>query len=320
MGVIASRGGRALVTGGAGFIGSNLVEALVFQGVDVRVVDNLSTGKRDNLALFEDKIEFILGDLCDLEAARCACESVDCVYHVAALSSVPLSEERPLETTRHGVTATVNVLTAAKDAGVRRVVYSSSSSIYGGEGPFPQEEDAPPTPKGSYAVSKLCGELYVRVFAEAFGLDGVSLRYFNVFGPRQPVQGYYSAVLPAFISRMLKGERPVVFGDGLQTRDFTYVSDIVSANVRAGGCGRCFKGEVVNVAAGRETNLLELVEFLNRILETDLEPVHGAERPGDTRRSLGDPSRAKELLGHVVEVGVEEGLRKTVDYFRSVKA
>jgi len=316
--ITAPREKTALVTGGAGFIGSNLVEALVARGERVRVVDNLSTGRRENLAPFAGRIEFIEGDLCDAEVARNSCESADCVYHVAALPSVPLSMADPAATTRHGVLATVNALVAAKDAGARRFVFSSSSSVYGGEGPFPQREDSPGRPKNPYAAAKLCCETYVRTFAEAFGMDAISLRYFNVFGPRQPAKGDYAAVFPAFIGRMLLGVRPVIFGDGLQSRDFCYVSDVAAANLRAGDSTRRFAGEAVNVAAGRETNLVELVGMLNRVLGTDLEPIFEPERPGDVRRSLADVSLARELLGHVAKVSVEAGLAPTAEHFRGL--
>lgn len=315
--------GKALVTGGAGFIGSNLVEALVSRGGEVRVVNNFLTGRRENLAPFVkpggERIDFIEGDLTDPEVAARACDGVEVVYHLAALPGVPHSMERPAETARHNVLATVNVLAAAKDAGVRRVVFSSSSSVYGGDGPFPQREDAPPRPMSPYAASKLSCEWYCRTFAEAFGTDVVSLRYFNVFGPRQPVRSRYSAVFPAFITRMLRGERPVVHGDGHTTRDFTYVGDIVRANVLAAERGKPFAGEVINIGAGERTDLLELVSMLNRALGTDLEPVHEAERPGDVPDSLADTARARELLGYAPAVGIAEGLELTIDHFRARK-
>jgi len=317
---MAGGGAVSLVTGGAGFIGSHLVEALLARGERVRAIDNLSTGRRENLGPFLERIEFIEGDLRDPEVASRGCRGVDCVYHVAALPSVPVSMERPLECAQHNVMATVNVLVAARDCGVRRVVYSSSSSVYGGEGPFPQREDAPPSPKNPYAASKLCGEVFARAFAEAFGLDCLCLRYFNVFGPRQPLKGPYSAVLPAFITRMLAGERPVIYGDGLQGRDFTYVSDVVRANLLAADASRRFRGEPVNVAANRETTLLELVAAINARLGTDLKPVFEPPRAGDVRHSRGDTSRARELLGFVSEVSVAEGLEKTIAYFRGVLA
>jgi UDP-glucose 4-epimerase len=314
--------GLMLVTGGAGFIGSNLAEELLARGETVRIVDNLSTGRRENAAGLQEKfgssLDFVEGDLCDMETARRSVDGAGVVFHVAALPSVPVSMENPVETTRHGVLATVNVLAAAKDAGARRVVFSSSSSVYGGLGPFPQRESAPPRPANPYAASKLCCEIYVRAFAEAFGLDGISLRYFNVFGPRQPLHGPYSAVFPAFITRMLRGERPVIFGDGKQTRDFTYVADTVAANICAAGADRRFRGEVVNVAAGRHTSLLDLVAMINRRLGTGLDPVHDPERPGDVRDSFADVTLARELLGHEAEHAVEDGLGPTIEHFRGI--
>ena len=311
---------RMLVTGGAGFIGSNLVEELVAREEPPRVVDNFLTGKRENLAGFADGIELIEGDLCDPSVAARTCDGIDVVFHVAALPCAPLSTERPLDTMRNSVVATVNLLGAAKDAGVRRFIYSSSSSIYGGEGPLPQREDATPHPKSPYAASKLSCETYVRTFAEAFDMDTVSLRYFNVFGPRQPVRSRYSAVVPAFISRMLCGERPVIYGDGLQSRDFTYVSNVVRANLLAAEREERFEGEVLNIAAGRRTSVVELVNLLNQVLGTSLEPVHEDERPGDVRSTLADISRAREMIGYVPEVDIKEGLRETVEHFRKLEA
>jgi len=309
---------KMLVTGGAGFIGSNLVEELVRRGEDVRVADNFLTGKRENLAGVLDRIELVEADLSEFEAARAVCRGVDVIFHLAALPSVPVSMERPLDTTRHNIVATANLLVAARDAGARRLVFSSSSSVYGGEGESPQREDSPPSPKSPYAAAKLCCEVYVRTFCEAFGMDAVCLRYFNVFGPRQPPGGPYSAVFPAFITRMLAGEPPVIYGDGHQSRDFTYVSNVVRANLLAARRSGPLAGEAVNVAGGNETSLLELVDLLNATMATSLAPVFEPERPGDVKRSRADISRASELLGYEPEVGFEEGLRRTVEYFRQM--
>ena len=312
--------GTMLVTGGAGFIGSHLVEALVARGCVVRVVDNFLTGRQQNLAAVVDQIELLEGDLSDPETAREVCRGVAVIFHVAALPSVPVSMKQPLETHRHGATATINLLAAARAAGVRRVVYSSSSSVYGGQGPFPQTEENPARPCSPYAAAKRCGELYVRTFFHAFGLDGVSLRYFNVFGPRQPAGSTYAAVFPAFITRMLRGERPVIYGDGHQSRDFTYVEDVVSANVLAAARAEPLEGQEINVAAGRQTNLLELVALINKAMGTgtgtDLTPIHEGERPGDVRRSGADITLAREQLGYEPRVSLEDGLRQTIDYFR----
>ena len=312
--------GKMLVTGGAGFIGSNLVEELVRRGEDVRVVDNLLTGRRENIEPFAERIEFIEADLSDFDAAREAVRGVGVIFHVAALPSVPVSMERPLDTTRHNVVATANVLVAARDSGARRIVFSSSSSVYGGEGPFPQSETAPTHPRSPYAAAKLCCETYIRTFSEAFGMDAVSLRYFNVFGPRQPLRGSYSAAFPAFITRMLRGDPPVIYGDGRQSRDFTYVSNVVRANLLAAERSEPFAGEPINIAAGADTSLLELVSVLNGVLGTSLEPVFEPERPGDVKRSLADITRARELLGYEPEVGFEEGLRRTVEHFKVLGA
>lgn len=310
--------GKVLVTGGAGFIGSNLVEALVERGREVRVVDNLSTGRRENLAPFEGRIEFIEGDLSDAGTAARACEGTDLVFHLAALAGVPASMKQTLDYARHNVTATVNVLVAAEDARVRRVVFASSSSVYGGEGPFPQSEDARVSPRNPYAASKACCEIYMKTFATAFGTDCVSLRYFNVYGPGQPLKGRYSAVFPAFVSRILQGKAPVVEGDGLQTRDFTYVSDVVRANLLAAAREEPFKGEAVNVGGGVRASVLDIAREINLALGTDIAPEHAEVRPGDVRDSLADLRGAKELLGYEPEVGLEEGLKRTVEYFRGI--
>ncbi len=308
-------GELVLVTGGAGFIGSHVVEELVARGEHVRVVDNLLTGRRENVQPFEGDVEFVEADLSLPEVARAACDGVGVVFHLAALPSVPVSMARPLETTRHGIVATANVLVAAKDAGARRAVFSSSSSVYGGEGQFPQREDSPPRPKSPYAATKLCCETYCRAFSEAFGLDTVCLRYFNVYGPRQPLAGPYSAVFPAFITRMLRGERPVVYGDGRQSRDFTFGADGGRANLLAAARPEPFAGESINVAAGRSVDLLELVGRINRRLGTALDPEFAPERPGDVRWSSADVTRARDLLGFRAEVDLDEGLARTIEFF-----
>lgn len=308
----------SLVTGGAGFIGSNIVEGLVERGRSVRVVDNLSTGSIANLKPFTGSIEFVEGDLSDLDTAKSVCEGVDVIYHLAALPGVPQSMQTPSETTQHNVMAMVNVLEAARDASVRRVILSSSSSVYGGDGPFPQHEDAPARLRHPYATAKYCCELYCRTFAEVFDIDAVSLRYFNIFGPRQTEKSRYAAVFPAFISRMIKGEPATIYGDGKTTRDFTYVSNVVNANILAADREANFDGAVMNIGAGQRTSLLELVAKINTVLGTDLKPLHEDERLGDVKDSLADISRAKEMLGYVPEVDVSAGLKHTVEYFRSL--
>jgi UDP-glucose 4-epimerase len=308
---------NALVTGGAGFIGSNLVDALVSAGTAVRVVDNLSTGRLRNLDAVMDRIEFIEGDLTVPDVAERACEGIEVVFHLAALAGVPFSMEHPVESDSNNVGATVRLLTAAKDAGCRRLVFSSSSSVYGGEGPFPQVETAEPRPTSPYAASKLACEVYLRTFATAFGTDCVGLRYFNVYGPKQPVKSCYSAVFPAFITRMLRGEPPIVHGDGRQGRDFTYVSDVVRANMLAADREAPFEGPALNVAANRETNLLDIIAAVNAHLGTDIAPVFEPERAGDVRHSRGDTTRAAEFLGFKAEVSIQEGIGRTIEHFRA---
>jgi UDP-glucose 4-epimerase len=308
----------ALVTGGAGFIGSHLVETLVSAGTAVRVVDNLSTGQRENLAPFIDRIEFIEGDLTDPDVAARACEGMEAVFHLAALGGVPDSMEQPLDYTRHNVVATVNVLVAARDSHVRRVVFSSTSSIYGGEGPFPQIETAEPKLHHPYAASKLSCEVYLKMFATAFGTDCVSLRYFNVYGPRQPLKSRYSALFPAFITRMLAGDAPIIHGDGLQTRAFIYVSDVVRANIMAMERTAPLAGEVVNVACDGRANVLDIVRSINAVLGTDIAPLHERPRPGDVRDSWADMTRAKDLLGFSAEVSIDEGVGRTIEHYRAM--
>jgi len=307
-----------LVTGGAGFIGSHIVEALVASGTTVRVVDNLSTGLRENIDPFRDRIDFIEDDLTNPDVAARACDGVGSVFHLAALGGVPASVERPLDYARHNVIATVNVLVAARDSGVRRIVFSSTSSIYGGEGPFPQHEKEEPRPTHPYAASKLSCEAFLKAFATAYGTDCVSLRYFNVYGPRQPVKSRYASVFPAFVSRMLKGEAPIVHGDGHQTRAFVYVTDVVRANLLAMAREEPLAGEVINVACDDRASVLEITRRINAALGTDIAPVHEEPRPGDVRDSWADMTRAKELLGFTSEVSIDDGIGRTVDFFRSV--
>lgn len=304
-----------LVTGGAGFIGSHIVEELVQRGERVRVLDNFSTGKRENLAPLLEHIELVEGNLCDLPTVRRAVEGVDCILHQGALPSVPRSVADPLASNAANVTGTLHVLVAARDADVRRVVYASSSSLYGDSPTLPKEPDMPTQPKSPYAVAKLAGEGYCRAFTEVYGLETVSLRYFNVFGPRQDPASQYSAVIPLFITSLLRGESPIVHGDGLQSRDFTYVSNVVHANLLAvsapGVAGRVF-----NVACGQRHTLLDMIAILNDILGTQIAPIHTDPRPGDVRHSLADITATQEMLGYRVEVDFREGLRRTVDWYR----
>jgi UDP-glucose 4-epimerase len=304
-----------LVAGGAGFIGSNIVAELIQRGERVRVLDNFSTGRRENIAQLVDHIDLIEGDLRDLSTVRQATEGVDYVLHQGALPSVQRSIDAPLATHAANATGTLNVLIAARDSGLRRVIYASSSSIYGDSPTLPKREDMAPAPKSPYAVSKMAGELYCRAFHEVFGLETVCLRYFNVFGPRQDPTSQYSAVIPLFIMAMLRGEVPTIYGDGEQSRDFTYVANVVQANLLAAAAHRDVVGRVFNVARGERYTLLDLIAALNAILGTNVEPVHASPRPGDVRHSLADISAARETLGYEPQVDFRDGLRRTVAWF-----
>jgi UDP-glucose 4-epimerase len=306
-----------LVTGGAGFIGSHIVEALVRRGDRVRVLDNLSTGKRANLAPFGDRVELIEGDLVDEAAVRAAVAGVDCIFHEAALASVPRSVEKPLDTHAACVTGTVNLLDAARRGGVRRVVYAASSSAYGDQPTSSKRETDLPSPISPYGAAKLAAEIYCQSFAATFGLETVCIRYFNVFGPRQDPDSPYSAVIPLFITALLANRRPVVYGDGGQSRDFTYVGNVVRGNLLAADAPNV-SGQVINVANGRQTSLLELLVALNRFLGTSVQPIHEPARVGDVRESLADITKARKLLGYEPEVEFEEGLRRSIDYYRTI--
>jgi nucleoside-diphosphate-sugar epimerase len=303
-----------LVTGGAGFIGSNIVERLVQQGERVRVLDNFSTGKRQNLASWLSQIELIEGDIRDLDAVRRAMQGVGYVLHQAALPSVPRSIADPVSTHQVNATGTLNVLLAARDAGVKRLVYASSSSVYGNSPELPKREDMPTNPLSPYAASKLAGENYCRAFWQVFGLETVCLRYFNVFGPRQDPTSQYAAVIPKFITAMLDGRHPVIYGDGTQSRDFTYVENVVQTNLLA--CHtEGVAGEVFNVACGERFTLLDLVGELEAVIGEKAEPKFTAPRPGDVKHSLAAIGKAGQRLGYDPAVCFEEGIRHTVAFF-----
>src|SRR5262245_17204406 len=304
-----------LVTGGAGFIGSHLVEALVGRGELVRVLDNFSTGDRRNLDAVLDEIELVEGDVTDPETVRHAMRGVEVVFHQAALASVPRSVANPLATHRACVDGTLEVLLAAKEAGVRRVVHAGSSSAYGPGEPPPKVETDPLAPLSPYAVAKLAGEHYCAAFSQVYGLETVRLRYFNVFGPRQSPDSPYAAVIPLFLQAMAEGRRPTIHGDGQQSRDFTFIEDVVQANLRAAEAPGV-SGRVYNVACGRRTSLLELVAPRTALLGTDLEPAHVAARPGDVRHSQADISRARQELGYEPTTSMARGLRKCLEWFR----
>jgi UDP-glucose 4-epimerase len=305
-----------LVTGGAGFNGSHIATALVERGERVRVLDNLSTGKRGNLEHLAGRIEVVDGDLTDRTAVERAVKGVEVVFHQAALASVPRSVAQPLDTNAACVTGTVNVLDAARQNGVRRVVYAASSSAYGDQQAPVKSERLMPAPISPYAAAKLAGELYCQAFTATYGLESVALRYFNVFGPRQDPQGAYAAVIPKFIVEMLAGRQPTIFGDGTQSRDFVFVGDVVRANLLAAESDKA-NGRMMNVASGRQYSLLEVVEALNRVLGTKIQPTLADPRVGDVRDSLADVSLAKELLGYEPQISFEEGLRRTVEDFKA---
>lgn len=304
---------RALVTGGAGFIGSHLVEALLAEGLRVRVVDDLATGHRSNLARVEGRYEWIEGSVADFTVCQRAVEGVDYVFHQAAIPSVPRSVREPLASHESGPTATINMLEAARMAGVRRFMFAASSSAYGDTTELPKHEDILPRPLSPYAAGKLAGEHYVHVYAQTMGLDGVSLRYFNIFGPRQDPSSPYSGVISIFIRKMSRGERPTIYGDGSQTRDFTYVANAVAANLAAMRHAEPLGGDVFNVGSGQSIGLLDLVAALNGIFRTDLEPDFQPARAGDVRDSLASLARISRVLGYVPLVSFEEGLRRTVE-------
>jgi UDP-glucose 4-epimerase len=304
-----------LVTGGAGFIGSHIVARLASTGEKVRVFDNLEYGTLENLRGLEDRVETITGDLTDPPALRDAMAGVNIVFHQAALRSVPFSVENPALVNRVNVEGTLNVLIAARDAGVRRVVYASSSSVYGNIARLPKSEDFTPEPASPYAVSKLAGEYYCKVFTELYGVETVSLRYFNVFGPRQDPNSQYSAVLPRFIEAALRGAPLEIHGDGLQSRDFTYIDNVVDANLLASQSNDA-AGKVFNVGQHRAVTLLDVVELLKGMIGPELRWSHLEARSGDVKHSLADISRAEHSLGYRPKVTFEEGLRRTVEYFR----
>ena len=307
---------RVLVTGGAGFIGSHLVDALIADGDEVVVLDDLETGLRENV---HPAARLAIGSVADESAVRDAMEGCELVFHQAAHKAVLRSVEQPVATDTVNTHGTLTVLQAARDAGVRRVVHASSSSVYGGDAPRPTVETAPLRPRSPYAVSKLAAEEYCRVFAELYGLETVALRYFNVYGPRQRPDAMYAAVIPLFIDALLNGRDPVVHGDGLQSRDFTYVSDVVAANrLAATADATAASGRVYNVAAGNEWTLLDILRVLGEHLGIEPRPQFTDPRPGDVRHSRADASAAARDLAFRATVGLDDGLRRTVDWLRSL--
>ncbi len=308
---------RVLVTGGAGFIGSNLTAALLKTGHVVRVLDNFSTGKRENL-LFDEIypfLEIVEGDISNLSDCRRAVQDVEYVFHQAALPSVQRSVEDPFLTHLVNATGTLNLLIASRDGGVKRFIYASSSSIYGDSPTLPKKEDMPPSPLSPYALQKYIGEEYCRLFYQLYGFETISLRYFNIFGPKQDPESIYSAVIPKFIHALLHGYPPTIYGDGEQSRDFTYIENVVHANLLAMEKNHTY-GEVLNIACGRGTSLNQLLAFLQEITGINISPHHEEPRKGDVRHSLADIQRAKQVLNYEPQVEIEEGLRRTVEYYR----
>ena len=307
---------RVLVTGGAGFIGSHLAERLCREGHRVRVLDNLATGKRENLGSLSDEIELVEGDVRSYEQVHRCMRGCELVFHQAALPSVPRSIQDPLTSHEANATGTLNVLLAARDEGVRRVIFASSSSVYGANRELPAREDAAALPMSPYGVAKLAAENYCRAFSEVFGLETVSLRYFNVFGPRQDPLSAYAAVIPRFATAMLDGRSPVVYGDGEQSRDFTYVDNAVEASLLAADAAGV-AGEFFNIACGETITLNALLDELRAITGVAADAVHEDARPGEPRRSLADIARARDALGYEPAVGLHEGLSRTVAALRA---
>ena len=304
-----------LVTGGAGFIGSHICERLLGDGYGVRVLDNFFSGKDENLEAIGGEVKLVRGDIRDRQVLAEAMKGVRVVFHEAALGSVPRSVADPFTTHEVNLTGTLNVLLAARDAGVRRVVYASSSSVYGETPELPKRESLRTQPLSPYALTKLAGEHYIRIFNRVYGFEAVSLRYFNIFGPRQDPQSQYAAVIPRFATALLNGEQPVIYGDGLQSRDFTYVENVVEANLLAaeaeGVAGRAF-----NIACGGRFTLLDLLDRMKKIIGSDIEPIHEDARAGDVRDSQAGIEAAEQAFGYSVKVGFDEGLRRTVEWFQ----
>jgi nucleoside-diphosphate-sugar epimerase len=310
---------RYLVTGGAGFIGSNIVDELIRRGHSVAVLDDLSAGKEENLAEAKNKIDFIQGSVCDLETVERACRGADYVLHLAARTSVPRSVIDPLETNRVNIDGTLNVLVASRDAKAKRVVFAASSSAYGETPTLPKVETMPPSPISPYGVSKLVGELYAQVFGRVYGLENVSLRYFNVFGPRQDPTSQYSGVLSRFIFALLDGTQPVVFGDGEQSRDFTYIDNVVDASLRACEAPGA-SGMVFNVGTGVRITLNETLGLLGKICGKPAHAKYDPPRPGDILHSQADVDLARKVLGYEPRVDFETGLRRTWEWYRKTCA
>ena len=307
---------KFLVTGGAGFIGSNICRKLVSQNCFVRVVDNLLTGKKSNLSDIFDKIEFIEADMGDEQVANSAMKDIDVVLHQGALPSVPLSVDNPAATHKHCVDATFTLLVAARDSGVKKFVYAASSSAYGDTPTLPKIESMIPAPLSPYAVGKLTGEYYCSVFYNVYNLETISLRYFNVFGPYQNPKSQYAAAIPAFVTSILNNESPTIYGDGEQSRDFTYIDNVVEANLLAARAEKT-QGQVVNIACGYAVTVNQIIKMINHSLGKDIKPIYANPRPGDVKHSLADITAAQNLIGFEPKVSFEQGLQKAIDWYRN---
>jgi UDP-glucose 4-epimerase len=306
---------KCLVTGGAGFIGTNLVQKLLERGDSVRILDNFATGKRQNVTGFGDRVEIIEGDIRSYHIVREAVDGIDVIFHEAALPSVPRSIKDPITTHEVGVNGTLNVLQSARDCNVKRVIFASSSSIYGNNPVLPKHEGLTPAPLSPYAVSKLTCEHYLQVFFQLYGLETVTLRYFNVFGPRQDPSSQYSAVIPKFIALMRRGERPTIYGNGEQSRDFTYVDNVVHANLLAATVDTGVAGGVFNAACHDQITLNDLVHSLNGALGTSIEPMHTEPRLGDIQHSFAAIDKFREATGYEPLVSFTEGIKRTVEWY-----
>jgi nucleoside-diphosphate-sugar epimerase len=308
---------KVLVTGGAGFIGSNLTESLLRKKHFVRVLDDFSTGKRENLIFGKEHplLEILEGDIRDLRTCKKAIRGVEYIFHQAALPSVQRSVEDPGTSNAINVGGTLNILLAAKEEGVKRVIYASSSSIYGDTPTLPKHEEMPLHPLSPYALQKYIGEQYCRLFYQLYGLDSVSLRYFNIFGPKQDPNSVYSAVIPRFIDALLHDRPPIIFGDGEQSRDFTFIENVVQANLLAMSAEH-LHGEAMNIACGKRISLNQLLKILKKILGSKLTPIYQEPRKGDVRHSLADIRKSKKFINYIPKVGTEEGLNKTVEFFQ----
>ncbi len=308
---------RVLITGGAGFIGSHLTESLLKDGHFIRVLDNFSTGKRENLIFDKtySSLEIIEGDIRDLTLCQRAMKDIEYVFHQAALPSVQRSVEDPQTSNAVNVGGTLNILLAARDRGVKRLIYASSSSVYGDTPTLPKHEEMDPNPLSPYALQKYIGEKYCSLFFKLYGLETVSLRYFNIFGPKQDPTSIYSAVIPKFIDALLEGRVPIIFGDGEQSRDFTYIDNVVRANLLAMSALH-LNGEAINIACGKRTSLNQLISFLKEIVGSKVSPIYEEPRKGDVKHSLAEIRKGKQLLNYGPKVDIEAGLKKTVEYFR----